>query len=447
MVLPDTSVQGVQRIKKVSSLDILLLVSSIIFQVILAFFLGHAYDMRIFMATGYLVGTGQNPYFAQNLSGVFHNNTFQGITSFGYPPPWSMVLGLIYFCTYRIVPNFLFYNLALKLPVIAANIGLAYLVFYILNELGVQEKISRGAWIFLLFNPFLLLTSSAWGQFDSIVALLSLLSLFLLSKGRLTWSAFLLALAISLKPTAIPLILVSLAFLTGISLQRTLKYSAIFALSMFLFCVAPFFLFGWDPSPILQHWNFYFTVGGALSFMTFLEYLKWSYLIPGQWWFLGWLWIPALGFAVYAMKPGIKGFKDLLKSSVATIMVFFLCRAWLSETNINLILPLVVILTSIGELDRLSLAAIWVLPLIFSFFNTSIAQLFFPSMSGWMDVFLKTAVDFSIARYAIRTLIVIVWLVAGWRIVHLCFKRASLPSRIVMPWEKMGGGTENFPWE
>jgi hypothetical protein len=68
-------------------------------------------------------------------------------------------------------------------------------------------------------------------------------------------------------------------------------------------------------------------------------------------------------------------------------------------------------------------------------------------MSGWMDVFLKTAVDFSIARYAIRTLIVIVWLVAGWRIVHQCFKKASVPSKIVMPWEKLGGGTENFPWE
>ena len=64
---------------------------SILLQIILAFFFGHAYDMRIFMATGYLVGTGQNPYIAQNLSAVFHNSTFQGITSLviRLPGRWS----------------------------------------------------------------------------------------------------------------------------------------------------------------------------------------------------------------------------------------------------------------------------------------------------------------------------------------------------------------------
>jgi hypothetical protein len=423
MVLPDTSVQDAHPVKKFLVPDILFVVSSIVFQILLGLFFGHAYDMRIFMSTGYLVGTGQNPYIAQNLNAVFHNDTFQGITSFGYPPPWSLVLGLIYLCTYRIIPNFLFYNLAIKLPVIAANIGLAYLVVYILNKMGVQEEVSRGAWIFMLFNPFLLLTSSAWGQFDSIVALLSLLSLLLLWEGQLTISAILIALAISLKPTALPLLLVIFVFLAGRSLQRTLQYFAVLTLSILLFCVAPFFLFGWDPSPILQHWNFHFTVGGALSFMTFLEYIKWSYLIPEQWWFLGWLWIPALGVATYAMRSGILGLKDLLKKSLAMIMVFFLCRAWLSETNINLILPLAVILTSVNELGPLSLAAVWVLPSVFSIFNTSVAQLLFPSMPGLMGIFLSLAVEFSTARYIIRTVVVIMWLVAGWWIVLQCYKR------------------------
>jgi hypothetical protein len=387
--------------------------------------------MRIFMTTGYLVGTGQNPYIAQDISAVIHNGTFQGITTFGYPPPWSLVLGFIYHCSYKIIPNFLFYNLAIKLPIIAANICVAYLVVYLLNKLGVQEKITRRAWIFLLFNPFLLLTSAAWGQFDPMVALLSLLSIFLVSEGKLTSPAILLALAISLKPIALPLILVVFVYLVGMSLQHTLHYFAVFTISMILFCVAPFILFGWDPSPILQHWDFHFTVGGGLSFMTFLEYTKWSNQLPAQWWFMGWLWVPALGFATYALKPGIKGLKELLRKSVALIMVFYLCRAWLSETNINLILPFVVILNSINELDRLSLATVWVLPLIFSFFNTSIAQLFFPSMSGLMDMFLKMAVAFSTARYAIRTVIVVVWLLAGWWIVIQCFRRGSTPSGII----------------
>jgi Gpi18-like mannosyltransferase len=277
----------------------------------------------------------------------------------------------------------------------------------------------------LLFNPFLLCTTSAWGQFDSVVALFSLLSLFLLWDEKPVLSAVLLALAISLKPTPLPILPVTFVYLSGISLWRTWKYFAVFSLSMILFCLTPFIIFKWDPSLILQHWNFHFTVGGGLSFMTFLEYTKWTYQLPTQWWFLGWLWIPALGIATYAMKSGIKGFDDLLKKSVALILVFYLCRTWLSETNINLILPLVLILTSINQLDRFSLSAVWIVPLIFSFFNTSIAQLFFPSMSEQMEAFLRLAVEFATARYFLRTIAVILWLAAGWWVVLRCFRSSE----------------------
>jgi hypothetical protein len=440
--------------KQPRHVDRLLLAISIFLQIVLALFLGHAYDTRILMATGYLVGTGQNPYIAQNLSAVFHNNTFQGITTLGYPPPWALVLGLVYLCTYKFTPDFLLYNLAIKLPIITANISLAYAVRNILIKSGVQEKISRQAWIFLLFNPFLLLTSSAWGQFDPMVALLALLSLYLLrdypkikkspnfecvrlrrphskfgsptifrwilSQTRLTVAAILLALAISFKPTALPLIPVVFIYLAGRSWRRTVHFFAVFSLSMLLFCVAPFWIFGWDPSQILLHWNSQFVVGGGLSFMTFLEYVKWTYQLPGGWAFLGWLWLPALGIATYTLKAGIKGFDDLLKKSVALILVFYLCRAWLSETNINLILPLVLILVSLNALDRRALAALWILPLIFSFFNTSLAQLFFPSLPGLMNTLLKWSLEFSTVRYVLRTVVVVAWLAAGWWIVRLC---------------------------
>jgi Gpi18-like mannosyltransferase len=253
MFNPTSPVQGVHQQKKRFIPDWPLLVGSIFLQGFLAYFFGHAYDTRILMATGYLVANGQNPYIAQNLGVVFHNSTFQGITTLGYPPPWALILGLVYLCSYRIIPDFLLYNLAIKLPIIAANICLAYAVQHILNKSGVQAEISRTAWIFLLFNPFLLLTTSAWGQFDSVIALLSLLSLFLLSEGGLIFPAILLALAISLKPIALPLIFVTLVFLAGKSLRRTLQYFAVFTLSMLLFCVVPFIIFKWNPSEILQH--------------------------------------------------------------------------------------------------------------------------------------------------------------------------------------------------
>jgi hypothetical protein len=413
-----------------STSDIFPLALSIVLQIALGLFWGHAYDMRIFMATGYLVGTGQNPYLAQNLSAVFHNASFQGITTLGYPPPWSLVLGIVYLGTYKLIPNLLLYNLGIKIPILAANSCLAYLVAYLLRKLGADEKTARRAWLFLLFNPFLLITSSAWGQFDSIVALFSLGSLILLNEGKLTGAAVLLALAISFKPTAFPLVPVVFIYLLGKSIQQIFRYFLVFTSGIALFCLAPFVLFGWDPSPILQHWNFHFTVGGGLSFMTFLEFIKGSYNLPGLWWLLGLLWVPAMGLATYALLPGIQGLGDLLKKSAGLILVFFLCRAWLSEPNVILLLPLVLILTSTGELDPLALLAVWVLPLMFLFFNTSIAQLFFPSMPAIMDKLLKLAQEFSVARYVLRTIVVISWLVAGWWMVIQCLKPRPLRDKI-----------------
>jgi hypothetical protein len=46
---------------------------------------------------------------------------------------------------------------------------------------------------------------------------------------------------------------------------------------------------------------------------------------------------------------------------------------------------------------------------------------------GRMDRLLKSAVEFYTARYALRTLIVLVWMLAGWRIVIRCFRRDPAP--------------------
>ena len=114
-------------------------------------------------------------------------------------------------------------------------------------------------------------------------------------------------------------------------------------------------------------------------------------------------------------------------------MVFFLTRAWVSEPNIILILPLVLILTSMGELDRLTLTAIWILPLIFSFFNTSTAQLFFPSMPDIMDKLLKLMEDHHAPRLIAKLIIVVPWQLAGWWIVLRCFGKVPSPLGKITP--------------
>src|SRR5208283_865692 len=163
--------------------EILILVSSILVQLPLAVFLGHYYDERSFIDTGYLVSAGLNPYQTHLITVFSSTPSLIGFNPIiGDPPLWSLLLGAIYRLTYNITPNIFLYNFAIKLPVIAANIGLAYITRNILQGQGASEKKVMFAWLFVLFNPFILLTTTAWGQFDNLIALLCVVSLYFLSK-------------------------------------------------------------------------------------------------------------------------------------------------------------------------------------------------------------------------------------------------------------------------
>ena len=405
--------------------DIGYLLASFVLQLILGFFFGHAYDIRIFMATGYLVATGQDPYILPDLRAVFQNPAFQGLTSIGYPPPWPLILGLIYLLSYAPTHNFLTYNLAIKLPIILANLCLAYLVRDILIEQRVSQTIARKAWIFLLLNPFLFYFTTAWGQFDSLVALLTLAALVLLTKQRLTLSSFTLALAISLKPTPVPVVLAVVVYLWGSPWRRMMRYVLTFALSMLALCVLPFLIFGWDASPIQQGWNTQFTVSGGMTLTTLYELSAGTYLLPGYWWLLGLIWLPAIFIGALWMPRGDFGLVSLLKNSLVLILVFYLTRTWLSEQNLALILPMVLILVYLGELPRLTLSAVWILPLIFTIFNTSPPQLLFPILPELMAKVLQWADVFRSARLLARMLVVIPWQVAGWWMVVRTIRKGN----------------------
>ncbi len=103
--------------------DRLILLASIVVQLTLGVLLGHSQDTRVFMAAGYRVAQGQSPYVAQDLSAVFHHASFNALSTVGYPPPWPLLLGLIYRVAYAVGHNLFVYNLAIKLPVIAATVG------------------------------------------------------------------------------------------------------------------------------------------------------------------------------------------------------------------------------------------------------------------------------------------------------------------------------------
>ncbi len=403
--------------------ELLLTLSSVLLQVLLAWLFAHAYDVRIFMATGFLSGTGANPYLARDLSAVFHDPGFRGITTIGYPPPWPLITGLVYRLVYAPLASLRLYNLALKAPIIAGNILLAGLAARVLEEKGAGRDRARAARLFLLFNPVLLYTSSAWGQFDMLVALGSLSALGLLARGRTLAAGLLLALAVSAKPTALPLALAGLLYGPG----KPWRWLGGLALGFAAFIVAPFLLFGWSPEPILRGWNSHFTVAGGLSLLSLLELWQGGYRLPGASWLLGLVWLPALaaGALILRRRPPAE-YTGLLKAGLALTLIVFLTRAWLSEPNIDLILPLALLLVLLGELPPLALTALWVVPLVFTVLNDSLAQLLALTYPGLAEAMTRLAREAHTARVLARSAVVIPWQVAGWWIVRRCLRRPPL---------------------
>ena len=421
-----------------------LLVLSVVLQLALAVMLGHSRDTRLFMATGYLVGTGHSPYVPLDLTAVFHHVGFKAISVVGYPPPWPLVTGLVYRSTYALGHNLIVYNLALKLPVIAANVGLAYLVAAVLDNLGAGHAVARKAWAFLLLNPFLLYVGAAWGQIDAIVAVLAVAALVLLCARRRAASAVVLALAVCFKPIAWPILLVALVYLAGRSIRQTLRYAAFFAGGVFAFYLAPFFVFGWDSSPMRQL-NAHFIMNGAMSFMTVVRLARDPLLMQGHWWLLGLAWLPALVVAVLALRHGVGELDDLVKKSTALALVFYLTRTWLAEPNVVLLLPLVLILASLGELDRRAFTAIWLIPLVFTLFNASPLQLLFVAWPEAMEKSLTFVARYGDVTLVVRAVLVIAWQVVGWWIVVTCFR--TKPAACVRPAGAPDAGTEGLvPW-
>jgi uncharacterized membrane protein len=314
-----------------------LLALSIVVQLALATVLGHSWDTRLFMAAGYLVGTGHSPYVPLDLTTVFHHVGFSTRSVIGYPPPWPLLLGLIYRGTFALGHDLAVFNLAIKLPVIAANIGLAYLVAAALDNLGAGRDVARKAWVLLLLNPFLLYAGAAWGQIDALVAVLAVAALVLLSARRPVASAAVLALAVCFKPIAAPMLLVVLVYLAGRSPRQALRYAAVFVAGAFTFYVAPFMVLGWDSSP-LRHLNAQLAMSGTMSLMTVVRLVRDPLPLTGHWWFLGLIWIPALLVAVVVLRRGVGEFDDLVAKSAALVLVFYLTRTWLAEPNVVLLL-------------------------------------------------------------------------------------------------------------
>jgi Gpi18-like mannosyltransferase len=366
------------------------------------------------MITGYLVDSGLNPYQPQGIIEVFSHPLLQGlIPRFGYPPPWTFVLSLAFQLSYRLIPNIFLYNFMTKIPIILANIGLAYLVRHILIKSKTVKGKAQFAFIFLLFNPFTILTSSAWGQFDTVTALICVASLYLLNKYKTTWSALTLALAFSIKPIILPLLGLPLLY------KNPKKSLSILIIATFTFFILPFLIIGWQLPLASDELTTHFRAAGGLTFFGIIEIFYQSMILPQTLEILGFLWIPALivgYYYIYRYPP--KSQTELFQKSILLVLIFFLTRSWLSEPNINLILPLMLIAYSTKKLTFRNFHFAWIIPLIFMFFNYSIPQLLFLPYPTIITELTLLDTQIGTIRLVGRFIISIIWQIFAWNLIY-----------------------------
>jgi Gpi18-like mannosyltransferase len=405
--------------------DILLVLLSILVQIPLAILLGHYYDERSFIDTGFLVSSGLNPYQPHLITVFSSNPDLTGINPIiGYPPLWPLLLGLIYRLSYNIVPNLFLYNFAIKVPVIASNIGLAYVTKNVMQRLGESEKKTRAAWLFLLFNPFILLTTAAWGEFDTLIALLCVASLYLLSKGMIGKSALLLSLSIVLKPISFPLVGLPLLFSPTKNLRKILTYILICAVIVLTLWFLPFNLLGWMAPSSANEVTSYFRMAGGMTVFNVVEIFQNTTTLPTSLDFLGYIWIPALllGYYIVYRNPP-KTFNELTKASVGLLLIFFLTRTWLSEPNFDLVISLALLALTFKDLNFRNFAFLWVIPLVFLFLNTAFPQLFFLVSPSIISSLAQTDQYIRSWRLIAKFIAVVILQVFAWRLVIKMFNR------------------------
>jgi hypothetical protein len=379
----------------------------------LAIFLGHYYDQRIFLDTGYLVSAGLNPY-QQHLVTVFSNSYLNGLNPIiGYPPPWPLLLGLIYQLTYSPTGNLFLYNFATKIPIIAANIALAYATKAVMEKQHMPQKTVRFTWVFMLFNPFTLLTTVAWGQFDTLVALLCVVGVYLLSQAKTAQSALLISLSFMLKPISFPLLALPLLCASKGVLKKAVAAAVMLAVVLVLWFL-PFYLLNWAAPVSSGELSSFFRMAGGMTLFNLVDVFARTSNMPAGLWFLGYLWIPLLAagfFWVYRRKP--RSMVELAECAAVLLLIFFLSRSWLSEQNLNLLFPFLLILVGAGILSLRRFHWMWVVPLAFLVLNASLPQLFFlvyPPVIPLREAF---DVDYGTVRLAARFAITIVWYIVA----------------------------------
>ncbi len=414
----------------------------IMVRLIVAPFLSHPFDMRIFMAVGAAVARGMTPYGQYVLQDMFaemtHPHLFGTFPGIGYPPFWGLISGFMFFLSSAISSsNPYVYVFALKTPVILAELALAFLVYKILKT-QTDEKTASKAFFLFLFCPFIIAVGTVWGMFDVLALFFVVLSAYALHNN---WKLSCLYLAVASVLKVFPLVLVPLYSLLLYKSTRNIKSASGFFLLVVgfasVFTIIPMMAFAW---PVVNLYNAVayhvtttnpsydnlaaFPYGAASPFNVFslVNNLSGEALqLPS---FFVYLWIPAC-IAVYVLlwrvqaDPRKVSFAFTVKWSLLLLLVLFTTRVWVSEQNLIFVfgfLALAVFLLTPNDSGTAHM--LWMLLLSFVMVHVpAIAFLWLPL--PWTLTAATSFADGPLGwtRLLLMSLLTIGWLVLSWRYV------------------------------
>lgn len=441
------------------------LLCGLVVRLVLAPFLGHPFDLRIFMAVGWAVSHGITPYGQYVLQEIFvnmlHPHLYGVFPGIGYPPTWGLICGLIYLAA-AWTRNLYVYVFALKIPIILADLAAAYLIYRILKVNIDPEKACKAFHLFL-FCPFVLSIGVVWGMFDVIPLYFTLLSMVYLPK-RWKYSSAALAIASAFKQ--IPLLLIPTYSIIvykkyksrGLAIQYLFLSACLFA----VLTLTPMVLFQWDITNMYNAFAYSaaaitqpygeiasFPVGAASLFNIFLLLNKVQPNLniqphPA----LSYLWAPAIILTYFHIlrKTKIKvGIDSITQYSLLTTLVFFTTRTWVSEPNLIFLFTFAmmtvllksseykvltrrsknayeVLVQELGEYRKVH--KLWILLFCFVLANVPVIS-FFWMVNPWM---LDAATSFADGplgwtRLLLMFCLTLAWLGLTWRLVIKSLRR------------------------
>ena len=314
------------------------------------------------------------------------------VQGLGETPLWAVYLGLCYFLSAG--QPFVF-NVLSKLPIVAANIALAYFAYL---------KGTRG-WRFFLFNFYLIATTVTWGKPDNLATLLAVVAL--VAADSATSSALLLSTSLMIKPLAVAILPAFFLRLRTNPIRWGVSFMIeVFAFSAGLF-LGPFVIFGWPIEIVTSGFSSWFGHAGALSPFNFVAIETGTEQLPPTLWWAGYLVV--VGTVVLVAYALISKSQSTLRYAILSSAVFLTLRPWNSEQNLVIVLTLFILLS--GDLPSRWL---WVIPTMFALTNSSLQPQFYLLVPRIVDELNQLYAPFEIYRLWLRFLLSVAWLIVLW---------------------------------